>query len=98
MKERVASSQKPAGSTTGRRGSSARFFLPLLLATGYWLLASSSPAPAQPTQEEVFKSIGDSVNEPLDTSRVMAVVAGIGGVIVLLVVVGQRRQRDPKSR
>jgi hypothetical protein len=69
-----------------------------LLATVFWLLASSSSLPAQPTQEEVFKSIGDSVNEPVDGSRVAAVAAAIGGVIVLLVVVGQWRKRDTKSK
>jgi len=69
----------------------------LLLACGCWLLPSSHLR-AQPTQEEVFKSIGQSVDEPVDSSRVVAVLAGIGGVLVLLVVVGQRRGREKKPR
>jgi hypothetical protein len=59
------------------------------------------PAPrafSQPTQEEVFKSIGDTVNEPIDASRVVATLAAIGGVVVLLVVVGHRRGSGPKSK
>jgi hypothetical protein len=58
-----------------------------------------TPAVAQPTQEEVFRSIGENVNEPVDSGRVLGVLAGIAGVIVLLVVVSQRRKRDatPKA-
>ena len=55
-------------------------------------------ARAQPTQEEVFKSIGDSVSEPVDSSRALAVVAGIGGLVVLLVVVGHWRNREAKPK
>ena len=65
----------------------------LLLPTVLCLL-TSIPAPAQPTQEEVFKSIGDNVNEPVDSGRVIAVIAGIAGVILLVAVIGQRRKRD----
>lgn len=58
-----------------------------------------SPTSAQPTQEEVFKSIGDNVNEPLDSKHMIAVLAGIGGSVALLVVVGhwRRRERRPKA-
>ena len=55
-------------------------------------------ARAQPTQEEVFKSIGDNVNQPVDSSRVIGVLAAIGGVVVLVVVVGQWKGREPKSK
>src|SRR5215207_822565 len=58
-----------------------------------------APAGAQPTQEEVFKSIGDNVNEPVNSGRVLGVIAGIAGVVVLVAVVGQWRGRDgsPKA-
>jgi hypothetical protein len=58
-----------------------------------------TPAAAQPTQEEVFRSIGENVNEPVDSGRVLGVLAGIAGVIVLLAVISQRRKRDatPKA-
>jgi hypothetical protein len=55
-------------------------------------------ASAQPTQEEVFRSIGENVNEPVDSGRVLGVLAGIAGVIVLLAVVSQRRKRDASPR
>jgi hypothetical protein len=68
----------------------------LLLACGCWLLTASRLR-AEPTQEEVFKSIGQSVDQPVDSSKVLAVLAGIGGVLVLLVVLGQRRGREKKT-
>ena len=46
----------------------------LLLATGAWLPASHSAA--QPTQEEVFRSIGQNVSEPVDSRRVLALQQG----------------------
>ena len=55
-------------------------------------------AVAQPTQEEVFKSIGDTVNEPVDSSKVVAVLASAAGVVVLLVVVSHWRKRETKSK
>jgi hypothetical protein len=75
-------------------GSGVALLLAVLLVA---LLAA--PAGAQPTQEEVFKSIGDNVNEPVDSGRVLGVIAGIAGVVVLVAVVGQWRARDgsPKA-
>jgi hypothetical protein len=88
-------SQKPEARS--RKGGASRAhavsFATFLLASGFWLLASPR-ALAEPTQEEVFKSIGESVDQPIDSKRVIAVLAGIGGAIVLLVVVGQWRGRD----
>lgn len=81
----------PAGASV----SAVRFTLYVF--TLYVLTLHASPvALAQPTQEDVLKSIGDSVNEPVDSSRALAVAAGIGGAVVLLVVVGHWRQRDRK--
>ena len=66
---------------------------------GIGLLLHSAPvALCQPTQEEVFKSIGDTVNGPIDTSRFVATLAAIGGVVVLLVVVGHRRNGRSKTK
>jgi hypothetical protein len=94
-KKLEARSQKPEGKAGGSR--SLRRFLPLLLAPGFLLLAPSHSL-AQPTQEEVFKSIGQSVDQPVDSSKVLAVLAAIGGGLVLLVVVGQRRGRETRPR
>jgi hypothetical protein len=52
-------------------------------------------ARAEPTQEEVFRSIGQNVSEPADSGRALAVLAGLAGVIGLLVVLGSRRGRPP---
>ena len=55
-------------------------------------------AVAQPTQEEVFRSIGRNVDKPVDSRRVLAVVLGVAGVVALLVVVGHGRRRDGRPR
>lgn len=62
------------------------------------LQAFAVHAAAQPTQEEVFKRIGESVSEPVDPSRALAVAAGIAGAAIVLAAVGHRRKREPKSR
>jgi hypothetical protein len=61
-----------------------------------WLLASlPSVSLAEPTQEDVLRSIGRNVSEPVDSGRVLGVLATIAGAVGLLVVVGQRRRRPP---
>ena len=60
--------------------------------------ALTASALAQPTQEEVLKSIGDNVGQPVDSTRFVASLAGIAGVIVLLVVAGQWRSREKRPR
>ena len=86
---------KQENASTWRAGA-ARVALSLIVLMAALLVA---PAAAQPTQEEVFKSIGDNVNEPVDSGRVLGVIAGIAGVVVLVAVVGQWRGRDgaPKA-
>ena len=63
----------------------------VLLASGSWLLAPSHSRAAPPTQEDVLRSIGQNVSESEDSGPVLGILAGIAGMIVLLVVVGQRR-------
>ena len=51
-----------------------------------------APLLADATQEEVLRSIGKNVSESGgDSGRVLGVLAGVAGAVVLLVVVGQRR-------
>jgi hypothetical protein len=89
----VARSQEPVERQGGGRLRQARGLgLALMLATGYWLLASL-PALAEPTQEDVFRSIGRNVSETGDNGKVLGILAGVAGAVVLLVVVGQRRAR-----
>jgi hypothetical protein len=52
-----------------------------------------TPLLAEATQEEVLRSIGRNVSESGDNGRVLAILAGVAGAVVLLVVVGQRRGR-----
>lgn len=87
-RKRRARSRQP-GERQRRRCAIGIFFL----ACGFWLLVSV-PASAQPTQEEVFRSIGDNVGQPVDSSRLVAVLAGIAGAVALVAVVGQWRGRD----
>ena len=56
-----------------------RVFAPLL-ACGFWLLATTTSILAAPTQEEVFKSINQSVGEPTDPSKFVALLFGAAGV------------------
>jgi hypothetical protein len=51
---------------------------------------------ADPSQEDVLRSIGQKVSETADLGRMMGVLAAIAGTIVLLVVVSQRRGRSPQ--
>ena len=63
-----------------------------------WVSAQLRVAHAEPTQEEVFRSIGQNVSEPADSGRALAVLAGLAGVIGLLVVLGSRRSRPPRPK
>jgi hypothetical protein len=51
---------------------------------------------ADPSQEDVLRSIGQNVGETADLGRLMAVLALIAGVIALLIVAGQWRGRSPR--
>jgi hypothetical protein len=61
------------------------------------LLACSSVL-ALPTQDEVLKSINQNVSESADPGKFMALVFGAAGVVILLVLFSQRRQRDVTPR
>ena len=65
--------------------------LAVLLAT----LAAVAPARAgnPPTQEDEFKSISSSVDQPADGRKVLAAMVAIAAVMVLLVVFGKRQKR-----
>ena len=51
-----------------------------------------------PTQEDVLRSIGQNVSESGDSGRVLGILAGIAGAIVMLVVVGQRRAGEARPK
>jgi hypothetical protein len=72
----------------------------LVLHSAFIIQHSAFPSPflAEPTQEDVFRSIGQNVGEQRDSGRVLGILAGIAGVVVLLVVVGQRRGGDARPK
>jgi hypothetical protein len=56
--------------------------------------AASAPARTPPTQEEVFRSIQDNVGgSDLDASKLTPVLIAAAGLVLLLVVAGQRKKR-----
>lgn len=61
------------------------------------LAAAVSPALADdagPTQEQVFKSISNNVDSSVDSRKLMAGLAAVGGVVILLVVITSRQQQQ----
>jgi hypothetical protein len=71
-----------------------------LLACAVWL-AATSPVAAGPTQDDVFKSIHDSVGKPaqFDSRPVILLAAGGGLVLLFLTLMSRRQQKvaSPKS-
>ena len=49
---------------------------------------------AAATQEEVFKSIQDNVGSTTDPKKFFAFMCGIGGIVVLLAVLSNRKKRQ----
>jgi uncharacterized protein YneF (UPF0154 family) len=53
---------------------------------------------AQPTLEEVFKGISDGVNKGSDPTMMLGVLAGVAGVVCLLVFFNRRKTRKVAPR
>ena len=70
-----------------------------LLPTAYCLLPTTYSA-AAPSQQDVFKSIHDSVDETtnFDSRPMILLLAGGAGVVVLLVVMNKRQSRGPAPK
>jgi hypothetical protein len=92
---------KEAGSPqpAARRNTRAGLAILLLLAPGFWLLASTpTRAIAAPSQDNVLRSIGEHIDQQKgDPSKLLAVLAAAGGFAVLLVVLAYRRKRELTS-
>ena len=97
MEKPGAMSLKPEEGAAARRFVRRRWVV-FLLACGPWLLAPSPALADPPTQEDVLRSIGQNVGESGDSGRVLGILAGIAGAIVLLVVVGQRRGGEARPK
>ena len=97
--QRLAIRETPTVVTaSGEAPSLILRLLRTLLLTSCFAVAAI-PVEAQPTQEEVFRSIGQNVSEPVDSKRVLAVVLGVAGVVALLMVISHSRRPEarPKS-
>ncbi len=69
----------------------------LVLFFGLLLLLSSSTASANPTQDDVFKSIQSNVHsDPIDGTKVLGFISAFAGVIVLVVAIN--RVQRPVAR
>lgn len=62
-------------------------------------LLSCSAASAAPSVEDVFKSVGDNVNQTADPSRLLALLLGAAGIVMILALLGLRKKRQvmPKA-
>ena len=64
------------------------------LASGFWLLASSAPALAAPSPEDVFRSVSDNVSQRTDGGRATAILLCAAGGLILLLLLGTRARRQ----
>ena len=79
--------------TEAMRGDGARWRFGVPLACGLWLLACSA-ALAKPSQNDVFKSIEQSVGERTDFDyQPIILLAGAGGLVVLLLALINHHQK-----
>ena len=53
---------------------------------------------ATPTQEEVFKSIQNNVNQSSDSGRIIPYLMAAGAVVILVALFSQRRKREFNPR
>ncbi len=76
-----------------RNGLKAMRTCLLVFGYAFCIHLSAATAHANPTQEEVFKSISSNVDDKLDGRKVLGVVAAATGGIILLVLLNNRQQR-----
>ncbi len=60
--------------------------------------ALTAPASANPSQDDVFKSISSNVNDQIDGSKVVAFLAATAGLIIILVLINHRQQRQDSPK
>lgn len=58
-----------------------------------FILLSSSVSSAAPTQEQVLRSINQSVGETVDPTKALAVLFCVLAVVIVIVLLSHRRQR-----
>ena len=75
-------------------------FLRLLIYSAFCILTSAFPATAHanPTQEEVFKSLQNTEKETIDGRKLVAVLAAGAGVVILILLINNRMQEKVLPR
>ena len=65
----------------------------LFLYSAFCILTSALPASANPSQEDVFKSISSNVDNTMDGRKVFAFFVAVAGAVVMIVLINNRQQR-----
>ena len=71
-----------------------RRYRALWLCSTLCALSIALPVLANPTQEEVFKSINENVGQTVDGTKVLAIMAAIAGLVIILVLFNRRQTRE----
>jgi hypothetical protein len=68
------------------------------LCAAFCILTIALPVRANPSQEDVFKSIQSNVSDPMDGRKVAAFFVAAAAVVILIVVINNRQQRVVKPK
>jgi hypothetical protein len=77
------------------RGGRILFFL---LCSSFIIHHSSFPAQANPTQEDVFKSIQSNESDQMDGRKVFAFFVAAAGVVIMVLLINKRQQRVERPK
>jgi hypothetical protein len=83
-----------AGTKARRNGSIARG----LIVGGFIVWGTARVAMGNPTQEDVFRSLNQNMNTPVDMSRAVPYLLAALGVIILAFIINHHRQRQNSPR
>lgn len=73
-------------------------WMALVLTFSILHLPFSISVSANPTQEDVFKSINESVGQSVDGTKVLAMLAAAVGIVIVLVLFNRRQVREATPR
>jgi hypothetical protein len=73
-------------------------FLRRLIFGGFLVLIAATGAFGNPTEEDVFKSVNQNMNSPVDMSKAVPYLLAALGVIILVILFNYHRQRQNTPR